>query len=108
MDNDVTKASFGVPWFCDIGGNLVGRFDGWNPDYTDALMYYDCCALATLIESDVTVSITAGLGDTTSARSGVVALYNALNCPKSMSMMQNREHTYEPPSMKVYKISDNR
>lgn len=107
MDNDVTKASFGVPWFCDIGGNLVGRFDGWNPDYTNALMYYDCCALATLIESDVTVSITAGLGDTTSEPSGVVALYNALNCPKSMSMMQNREHTYEPPSMKVYKISDN-
>ena len=40
MDNDVTSASFGVPWFCDIGGDLVGRFSGWNPDYTDALMYY--------------------------------------------------------------------
>ena len=105
FDTDVTRASFGVPWFCDIGGDLVGRFSGWNPDYTDALMYYDSVALATLIESDVSVTITAGLGDTTSEPSGVVALYNALNCPVTMSMTQNREHTYNPPFAKVYKVS---
>ena len=105
MDSDVTTASFGVPWFCDIGGDLVGRFNGWNPDYTDALMYYDCCSLATLIEDDVTVTITAGLGDTTSEPSGVVALYNALDCKTTLSMYQNREHTYNPPVSKVYKIS---
>ena len=105
LDEDVTKASFGVPWFCDIGGDLVGRFDGWNPDYTDALMYYDSCSLATLIQSDVKVTINAGLGDTTSEPSGVVALYNALKCPVTMSMYQNREHTYNPPLSVVYKIS---
>ena len=107
MDDDVTEASFGVPWFCDIGGDLVGRFDGWNPEYTDALMYYDSCSLATLIESDVKVTITAGLGDTTSEPSGVVALYNALNCKTTMTMYQNREHTYNPPIPKTYKISKN-
>ena len=105
MDSDVTEASFGVPWFCDIGGDLVGRFSGWNPDYTDALMYYDSCALATLIEDDVKVTITAGLGDTTSEPSGVVALYNALNCKTTMTMYQNREHTYNPPIPKTYKVS---
>ena len=105
FDSDVTHASFGVPWFCDIGGDLVGRFDGWNPDYTDALMYYDSVSLATLIEKDVEVTITAGLGDTTSEPSGVVALYNALNCKVTMSMTQNREHTYNPPIAKVYKVS---
>ena len=105
MDKDITNASFGVPWFCDIGGDLVGRFSGWNPDYTDALMYYDSCALATLIEDDVTVTITAGLGDTTSEPSGVVALYNALGCKTTMTMYQNREHTYNPPMTKTYKVS---
>lgn len=107
MDRDVTKASFGVPWFCDIGDDLVGRFSGWNPSYTDALMYYDCCALATLIEKDVTVDITAGLGDTTSEPSGVIALYNALNCTKKMSMIQNRDHTYQAPQAKVYIVKSN-
>jgi len=105
FDKDVTRASFGVPWFCDIGGDLVGRFSGWNPEYTDALMYYDAVALATLIDPEVDVTITAGLGDTTSEPSGVVALYNALKCKVSMSMTQNREHTYDPPIAKVYRVS---
>lgn len=105
LDKDVTRASFGVPWFCDIGGDLVGRFSGWNPDYTDALMYYDSVALATLIEKDVSVTITAGLGDTTSEPSGVCALYNALDCKVTMSMKQNREHTYDPLVAMNYRVS---
>ena len=105
LDIDVTKASFGVPWFCDIGGDLVGRFSGWNPDYTDALMYYDSVALATLIGRNVEVTITAGLGDTTSEPSGVCAFYNALNCNVKMTMKQNREHTYDPPMAKSYTVS---
>ena len=50
-------------------------------------------------------AITAGLGDTTSEPSGVVALYNALKCPTTMSMYQNRDHTYIPPLSVIYKIS---
>ena len=106
LDKDVTRASVALTWFCDIGGELIGRFDGWNPEYTDALMYYDCCSLATLIGKDVEVSISAaGLGDTTSEPSGIISLYNALDCTVSLTMYQNRSHTYNPPIGEAYKIS---
>ena len=103
LDNDVTTASIALTWFCDIGGEKLGRFDGWNPEYTDALMYYDCCSLATLIGEDVEVRISAaGMGDTTSEPTGIIALYNALECKASLTMYQNRSHTYNPPiSVKV-------
>ncbi len=106
LDKDVTRASVALTWFCDIGGENIGRFDGWNPEYTDALMYYDCCALATLIGEGVEVSISAaGLGDTTSEPTGIAALYNALDCTVSLTMYQNRSHTYNPPASETYKIS---
>ncbi|MBQ8414245.1 MAG: acetylxylan esterase [Clostridia bacterium] len=106
LDKDVTRASVALTWFCDIGGEKLGRFDGWNPEYTDALMYYDCCSLATLIGKNVEVSISAaGLGDTTSEPSGIAALYNALDCTVSLTMYQNRSHTYNPPVSESYKIS---
>ncbi|MBR5144798.1 MAG: acetylxylan esterase, partial [Clostridia bacterium] len=106
LDKDVTKASIALTWFCDIGGENLGRFDGWNPEYTDALMYYDCCTLATLIGEGVEVSISAaGLGDTTSEPTGIIALYNALNCTVSLKMYQNRSHTYNPPVADFYTVS---
>lgn len=106
LDKDVTRASVALTWFCDIGGENIGRFDGWNPEYTDALMYYDCCSLATLIAEGVEVSISAaGLGDTTSEPTGIAALYNALDCTVSLTMYQNRSHTYNPPISESYKIS---
>ena len=106
LDKDVTRASVALTWFCDIGGENIGRFDGWNPEYTDALMYYDCCSLATLIDSDVEVSISgAGLGDTTSEPTGIIAFFNALNCKASLKMYQNRSHTYNPPVADAYTIS---
>ncbi len=106
LDKDVTKASIALTWFCDIGGENIGRFDGWNPEYTDALMYYDCCSLATLIGEGVEVSISgAGLGDTTSEPSGIIALYNMLNCTASLKMYQNRSHTYNPPAADTYEVS---
>ena len=89
-----------------IGGENIGRFDGWNPEYTDALMYYDCCSLATLIGKDVEVSISAaGLGDTTSEPTGIVALYNTLDCKVTLTMYQNRSHTYNPPVAETYQKS---
>lgn len=106
LDKDVTTASIALTWFCDIGGENIGRFDGWNPEYTDALMYYDCCSLATLIAKDVEVRISAaGLGDTTSEPSGIIALYNALDCTASLTMYQNRSHTYNPPISQKYSVS---
>ena len=105
LDKDVTVASVALTWFCDIGGENIGRFDGWNPEYTDALMYYDCCTLATLIGDNVEVRVSAaGLGDTTSEPTGIIALYNALNCKASLTMYQNRSHTYNPPVTDSYKV----
>ena len=106
LDKDVTVCSVALTWFCDIGGEALGRFDGWNPEYTDALMYYDCCSLATLIGENVEVRVSAaGLGDTTSEPSGIIAFYNALNCKKALTMYQNRSHTYNPPISVVYSVS---
>jgi len=103
MDSDVTDVSIELPWFCDIGGQTIGRYKGLlKPDYTDALMYYDTCAMATLIEKDVTVDITAGLGDRTCPPSGILALYNALNCTKSLKAFQNVDHSYTPPATTSY------
>ena len=63
-------------------------------------------SLATLIGENVEVSISgAGLGDTTSEPSGIIALYNALNCTASLKMYQNRSHTYNPPVADTYTIS---
>lgn len=106
LDKDVTRASIALTWFCDLGGDNIGRFEGWNPEYTDALMYYDCCSLATLIGESVEVSISgAGLGDTTSEPTGIIALYNTLNCTASLRMYQNRSHTYNPPVTDTFEIS---
>ena len=106
LDKDVTRAILGLTWFCDIGGESLGRFEGWNPEYTDALMYYDCCSLATMIADGVEISISAaGLGDTTSEISGIIALYNALDCTVTLTVYQNRSHTYNPPIADTYKKS---
>ena len=94
-----------LPWFCDIGGQTIGRAPGnLKPAYSDALMYYDCCSLATLIDKDVNVTLAAGLGDITCPASGVISVYNMLNCNKSISVYQNTGHSYTPPSRTIYTI----
>lgn len=108
MDDDVTDISMGLPWFCDIGGQNIGRFPGnLKPAYTDALMYYDCCSLATLVDEDVNVTISAGFGDRTCPPSGIVAVYNSLNCKKSITVTQNVDHSYTPPSTVAYRLRNN-
>lgn len=108
LDDDVTSISMGLPWLCDIGGQNIGRFPGsLKPYYTDALMYYDCCSLATLVNENVKVSITAGLGDRTCPPTGIMAVYNVLNCKKSISVSQNVDHSYTPPSTTAYTLRNN-
>jgi cephalosporin-C deacetylase-like acetyl esterase len=108
LDSDVTDINMGLPWFCDIGGQNIGRFAGTlKPAYTDALMYYDCCSLATLIGKDVTVTLSAGLGDLTCPPSGIMAVYNTLDCNKSITVYQNTTHSYNPPARASYRLRNN-
>ena len=108
LDKDVTDISMGLPWFCDIGGQNIGRFAGTlKPAYTDALMYYDCCSLATLVDKDVNVTLSAGLGDMTCPPSGIMAVYNALDCNKSITAYQNTTHSYNPHARSSYRLRNN-
>ena len=108
LDDDVTAINMGLPWFCDIGGQNIGRFAGTlKPAYTNALMYYDCCSLATLVDEDVNVTLSAGLGDLTCPPSGIMAVYNTLNCSKSITVYQNTTHSYSPPSRSSYRLRNN-
>lgn len=105
LDGDVTDINMGLPWFCDIGGQNVGRFPGnLKPAYTNALMYYDCCSFATLVDKDVNVTISAGLGDRTCPATGIVAVYNSLDCNKSITVCQNMDHSYTPPVYVSYRL----
>jgi cephalosporin-C deacetylase-like acetyl esterase len=108
LDSDVTEINMGLPWFCDIGGQNIGRFPGnLRPAFTNALMYYDCCSLATMIDKDVNVTLSAGLGDRTCPPSSIMAVYNALDCNKSISCYQNTDHSYTPPSKATYRLRNN-
>ena len=105
LDDDVTDINMSLPWFCDIGGQNIGRFAGTlKPAYTDALMYYDCCSFATLVDSDVVVTISAGLGDLTCPPTGIMAVYNTLNCKKAITVYQNTTHSYNPPVRASYRL----
>ena len=108
LDSDVTEISMALPWFCDIGGQNIGRFPGnLRPAYTNALMYYDCCSLATMIDKDVKVTLSAGLGDRTCPPSSIMAVYNALDCMKAINCHQNTDHSYSPPSTVIYRLRNN-
>ena len=108
LDDDVTAINMALPWFCDIGGQNIGRFAGTlKPAYTNALMYYDCCSFATLVDKDVNVALSAGLGDLTCPPSGIMAVYNALDCDKNITVYQNTTHSYTPPARASYKLRNN-
>ena len=108
LDKDVTAINMSLPWFCDIGGQNIGRFPGnLKPAYTNALMYYDCCSFATLVDKDVNVSISAGLGDRTCPATGIVAVYNSLDCEKGITVYQNMDHSYTPPVYVSYRLRNN-
>ncbi len=97
LDKDVDYISAGVPWLCDIGASTDGKRikSTFRPDFAEGLGYFDTASFAARIKC--TVSISAGLGDTLCPPAGVAAMYNALNCPKSITFGQNRTHSYNPP-----------
>ncbi len=104
LDKDVDYISAGVPWLCDIGGYTDGKKikSSFRPDFADGLGYFDSASFASRINCDVFIS--AGLGDPLCPPAGVAAMYNALNCSKSLFFVQNQTHSYIPPHGDIFKF----
>ena len=80
--------------------------DHASPEHEHSYGEWTTKTPATCTEAGVEVRVSAaGLGDTTSEPSGIIAFYNALNCKKALTMYQNRSHTYNPPISVVYSVS---
>jgi len=94
LERDVTFVEPSVPWICDMGGKArLGRYGAWQPDFTDALNYYDPVHHAARIPLSCKVYISRnGMGDTVCPPSGIMAVYNNIRGPKTMRMVQGSEH----------------
>ena len=93
LDHDVTDAFWWIPWMCDVNG----ASSVFRPSYTSALRYFDSVFFGKRISKDVNATITMGLGDYICPPSGVIALYNGLNCHVTMTCKQGMTHGYTPP-----------
>ncbi|MDF3130253.1 acetylxylan esterase [Kiritimatiellaeota bacterium B1221] len=86
------------PWCCDLGGDTRGRMEGWQPEYTDALAYYD--PVFHVRRAQAKIHMIANYGDYTCPPSGVWTVYNEIpHANKSMEVKQGCTHSY---TMKPY------
>ncbi len=102
LDPDVSYLYTAYTWMCDLGSVSAGRLPGWQPDYTDALRYYDTVSFARRVKCPVNVD--AGLGDYVSTPSGIMSMFNAMTCPKTVNFTQNMTHYYTPPVSDVFSL----
>ena len=102
LDPDVNYLYTAYTWMCDLGSSGTGRLPGWQPDYTDALRYYDTINFARRVKCHT--NIDAGLGDNVSTPSGIVAMFNAMTCPRTVNFTQNMTHYYTPPISDVFTL----
>ncbi len=100
LGDKITKCSLRIPWMCDIGGDTIGRIDGWQPEFVDGLRYFDTVSFARRITCDTTIY--AGLGDYVCPPSGIAALYNEMTCPVELTFAQNGTHGYRGPNSDMY------
>ncbi|MDR0931516.1 MAG: acetylxylan esterase [Victivallales bacterium] len=101
LDSDVTYASPGIPWCCDLNGTAKGRLGGWFPKYVPALGYYDAVNHAKRIKCQVNIT-RAGLGDYVCPPSGVAILYNNIKSPKRINWFQGSTHGFVPKDAKIF------
>lgn len=100
LDPDVTYLYIGQPWLCDLGGSEAGRLSSWQPDYTDALRYYDTINFAKRVRCMVTAD--AGLGDSACPPAGILSLYNEMTAPRQFNIYQNRTHNDTAPEAECF------
>jgi cephalosporin-C deacetylase-like acetyl esterase len=95
LEPGVTKLSVQIVWMCDVSGRSVGRLEGWLPEYTENLNYFDSVNFAARVKCPTSIS-RAGLIDYTTTPIGVAAYYNALKVEKNISFVQSGEHVNNP------------
>ena len=95
LEPGVTKLSVHIVWLCDVGGRSVGRLEGWLPEYTANLNYFDSVNFAARVKCPTTIT-RAGLIDYTTTPIGVAAYYNALQVQKSITFVQSGDHVNNP------------
>ena len=98
LENSITSVSASVPGRCDMAGmQLSNRMNpGDLPDWCEAVSYYDTAYFAERITCPV--NVTVGLGDVSCPPSGITCMYNALDCEKTVSYLQNTGHSVNKPS----------
>ena len=106
---EVTKIDIRCPWMCDpiamSGGS--SRIAGIGTKVGGAhenLKYFDTAHFGTMVECEV--ALVGGFADTTCPSTGIVALYNALNCKTTFRMVQNKDHSgADPRTVIEYKLT---
>lgn len=93
MDSDVKTVNATYCWMGTLGGYESGDImSTFMPFVTDARKYYNTAGLAKLLGSDVKLVLETGLGDYTAPPQGVISIYNAASCSKSIRCVQYWEH----------------
>lgn len=93
MDSDVKTVNATYCWMGTLGGYESGDImSTFMPFVTDARKYYNTAGLAKLLGSDVKLVLETGLGDYTAPPQGVISIYNAASCTKSIRCVQYWEH----------------
>jgi len=94
LDPDVTSSDIWSPWCCDLAGDQAGRLDGWQPDTTEALAYFEPAFHARRAKGKV--HLIANYGDYTCPPSGVAVVYNQVpHENKSMEVKQGCTHSFK-------------
>jgi len=92
----ITSGTPNIPAFCDLGGIVNGRvFRMERMGYEPNMDYFDGAFFAPDITADITIPRCA-LGDEACPTTTVFSMFNALSCPKSMTLYQNSSHGYIP------------
>jgi cephalosporin-C deacetylase-like acetyl esterase len=106
LDPDVTRCESSITWCCNLAGaSEDDRLPGWQPEWVEALGYYDPVNHARRIRCPVRIP-RAGLGDYTCPPSGLAVLYNNLRVPREITWVQGSTHSYVPSHPEMFTRRD--
>ncbi len=100
---EVNSAYYETPWMCDVANATASDSkmqSVFRPAYQAGLAYFDSVSFAKRISRENVdfVILRAGLGDYVCPPSGMMALYDALDCPVTCTFTQGKTHGYTLPT----------